>query len=877
MRPHALSGPFLILLLAAFPFISSGQVFFENFEGEANGATTGTAVGGSWTITPPSSGVFARANVGAPYNGIIYIDNTTNEGVWRSNVLNISALGEVALEVLMGGNNATAADYVRAYYVLDGGAEVMFAGVLGAAGTVVFTASSAVVSGTSLQIVIRGRDNSGGGGIMGFDDVTITDIGVLYSRARSAWNLGSTWSTAGFAGASCSCTPDADSRVIIGNGRNVTFTADGSAAGVEIQNTGTLTWLTNNNSDLTIQRGGAVNVQAGGTLTRGTTTGSTVQFANYTYSITNAGTINIGALVFNGSGNSTLNNSGTITLATAVGLSIAAGSNGYVFTNTGTINFQDLSINNSNITVNNAGTINQTGNFTGVDAGSTFNNQSNGTWNFSGTTITNVRLFANNNSNTFNYNGAAQTIITPQDAYWNLTLSNSGAKTAAANFTVNGNWTRTGTATFTHGGFRVTLDGTAPQTIAAVGGEVFANLTIDNSSATSPQITLNNAVTVATNLTMTDGNVNLNGNTFTISPTAGGLTHSQLPAAGWMYGGPIVRSFATSAVAVGNVNGFYPIGGSADFRPFLISKNGVIASSNGTITVTYTDASTATNIIFMDGATQIQRRHDSFWTLTKTGVTAGTFQISLGGTGFTIAAVNQTRLTRQSDVIATFAASSGAVTDVRVHRSGLTAAQLLNNFYLASTSAATSPLPIELAWFRARLERDEVITSWKTLQEKNNHYFTIEKTTDFETFYDVGTLDGQGNSTEEHSYSFVDDSPFMGKSYYRLKQTDFDGTFTFSDPVMIEYYGPAYPFLRVFPNPFNGRSVTVEVKGISGATVVPVMIYNQQGQKVLELLIEQDGPGVFKKETMFPDNLQPGLYVMKAGRTLQLTSKLIVN
>ena len=136
-----------ILALIFSSDFSFGQVYQEDFEGEANNATSGTAVGGTWTTTLPTGGAgsFSRLNVGAPYNGIFRIDNTGTEGVWRSNVLNIAALGEVALEVLMGGNNATSADYVRAYYVIDGGAEVMFAEVLGTAGLVVFTASSAVI------------------------------------------------------------------------------------------------------------------------------------------------------------------------------------------------------------------------------------------------------------------------------------------------------------------------------------------------------------------------------------------------------------------------------------------------------------------------------------------------------------------------------------------------------------------------------------------------------------------------------------------------------------------------------------------------------------------------------------------------------------
>ena len=870
-------GLFLAILLISISVPAFGQVFLEDFFDEGNNATSGTAIGGTWTTTTPTGGAvsFSRFNFGAPYGEVFRVNNTNTEGVWRSNILDISALGEVALEVSLGGNATTNADYVRAYYRINGGAEVMFAEVIGSATLNVFSASSAVVSGNTLELVIRGMDNSPGGvnSTMGFDDVRVTDIITLYSRASSAWNVGTTWSLTGFTGASCGCTPDNTNKVIIGGGHTVSFTADGTCAGIEIQNTGTLQW-TANTLDLTIARGAAVDIQSGGTLTRLATTTSTIQFLGYPYNINVAGTLSIGALVFNGSRNSVFTNSGTVTLGTSPGLVIASG-DGYTFNNSGTFTLAAMDLDQYNITFNNSGTVNQTGNFTDVDAGSAFNNLANGTWNFGGAVITNVRLFANNNSNTFNYNAAvAQTMITPQDAYSNLTLSGGGAKIALASFSVNGNWTRSGTATFTPTGFRVTLNGSIPQSISAVGGETFANLTINNTSATSPQITLNNNVTVSTNLAMTDGNVNLNGNTVSITPTGGGLTHSLASGAGWMYGGSFLRTLPTTAVAIGTVDGFYPLGGSADFRPFFIGKNGV---GNGTITIVYTDASTATDITFTDGAATIQRRHDSFWTL-STGIGAGTWGIRAGGTGFTITAVNQTRLTRASDAlgIGTAAASGGSPADVRVSRTGLTAAQLVNSFYLASTDKVASPLPIDLLYFRARLQGDEVVTTWKTAQEKDNHYFTLEKTVDFETFYEAGRIDGQGNSPEEHTYSFVDDSPFTGRSYYRLKQTDFDGAFTVSDPVMVDYSGAPSPLLKAYPNPFNGKNFTVEIKGVSEVASVTVYLYNQQGQKILEIPVDEDGPGIYKKEIQFPDNLAPGLYILKAGKTLQLTSKVVV-
>lgn len=871
------SGPLLILFLIATSFTAFGQVYFENFSDEANGATSGTSVGGTWTTTTPSGGAasFSRFDVGAPYGGILLINNTVNEGVWRTNVLDISALGEVALEVLMGGDDATAADYVRAYYVIDGGAEVLFGEVLGAPGLVIFTASSAVVSGSTLQIVIRGSDNSGGG-FMGFDDVRVTDITVLYSRANSAWNLGTTWSTVGLGGASCGCTPNVDSRVVIGNSNTVTFPVAGSAAGVEIRNTGVLQY-TANNLALSITRGGAVDIQSGGTLTRLATTGSTIAFGNYTYNINVAGTLSIGALVFNSSGNSVLNNTGTVTLGTATGLVINT-SNGYTFNNSGTFSLAAMDLNTNDITFNNSGTVNQTGNFTDVDAGSTFNNLSNGTWNFGGTVITGVRLFANNNSNTFNYNGGAQNIITPQDAYSNIRLSGNGAKVAGGDFSVNGDWRRSpATATFSNGGFRVTFSGNIPQIIIAAAGETFANMTINSSSASSPQIVLNNGVTVSGNLTMLDGNVGLGGNMFNITSSAAtALTHDMTAAAGWMYGGILRRAIPSTAITTETVAGYFPLGGASDSRPFFFGKSDT-PSSNGTISIVYNDAATVTDITFADGAAVIQRRHDGYWAITKAGAAAGTFDITGGGTGFTIANVNQTRLTRASDALAigTAAASGGTPADVRVRRTGLLAAQIENNFYVASTDMVNSPLPIELLYFRARIQGDEVVTTWKTAQEENNHYFTVEKTADLETFYEAGRVDGRGNSAEAHSYSFVDHAPFTGRSYYRLKQTDFDGKFTVSGPVMIDY-ARASPILEAYPNPFDGKNFTLEIKGVSGVSTVKVILYNQQGQKILEIPVDEDGPGIFKKEVLFQDYLAPGLYFLKAGKTLQLTSKVVV-
>jgi hypothetical protein len=159
----------------------------------------------------------------------------------------------------------------------------------------------------------------------------------------------------------------------------------------------------------------------------------------------------------------------------------------------------------------------------------------------------------------------------------------------------------------------------------------------------------------------------------------------------------------------------------------------------------------------------------------------------------------------------------------------------------------------------------------------NNEFFTVQKTIDFEKFYEVGIVKGQGTSKEVHNYSFIDNSPFTGKSYYRLKQTDFDGNFSYSDPVMIDYDGPSTTFLSAYPSPFNGSQITLELKGLKGESSVPIHLYNQQGAKILEIILSEDGPGIYKKEITFDNTLPRGLYILKAGRTLQLSQRIVVN
>ncbi len=126
----------------------------------------------------------------------------------------------------------------------------------------------------------------------------------------------------------------------------------------------------------------------------------------------------------------------------------------------------------------------------------------------------------------------------------------------------------------------------------------------------------------------------------------------------------------------------------------------------------------------------------------------------------------------------------------------------LDNLIIGAVTS--SPLPIELLRFEAGISIHQVELFWETATEKNNHYFEVERSANAEHWETIGQVKGAGNSSSRKYYSFVDGSPIIGTSYYRLKQTDFDGRFSYSSirSVSVEKYKAAE--LNVYPNPTKG-------------------------------------------------------------------------
>lgn len=155
------------------------------------------------------------------------------------------------------------------------------------------------------------------------------------------------------------------------------------------------------------------------------------------------------------------------------------------------------------------------------------------------------------------------------------------------------------------------------------------------------------------------------------------------------------------------------------------------------------------------------------------------------------------------------------------------------------------PLPIQLIAFSAKQQENQIVLSWSTATEVSNDFFTIERSSDGYTFEIIGKVKGNGNSSTALNYSFTDVRPLDGTSYYRLKQTDYDGRSEYFNIVPVTI-GKNISF-NVYPNPatslntniafhsnFEGN-VFVTVSDITGKQVYSKTAVVSEGSNVINV------------------------------------------
>jgi hypothetical protein len=247
--------------------------------------------------------------------------------------------------------------------------------------------------------------------------------------------------------------------------------------------------------------------------------------------------------------------------------------------------------------------------------------------------------------------------------------------------------------------------------------------------------------------------------------------------------------------------------------------------------------------------------NNGYWTLTASAnPTSGNYNTTLYSTNYTNSAGAAGWTVMKAPTIAGPWGLNGTCvissTASNTQRTGM------NGFSVFAVAQSTAPLPIELTDFSGTAEADYNHLKWITASENNNDYFTLERSTDGVTFTELGRVDGAGNSVQLVNYSFNDVNPYEGTNYYRLKQTDFNGQYSYSGMISLDFHRGHMSVNNIHPNPTNGEvnfdfatpeetEIHYTITDVTGRVVADEYRIVKAGVNTIGTLIAEEGAGVY--------------------------------
>ncbi|MBL4594514.1 MAG: T9SS type A sorting domain-containing protein, partial [Flavobacteriales bacterium] len=325
---------------------------------------------------------------------------------------------------------------------------------------------------------------------------------------------------------------------------------------------------------------------------------------------------------------------------------------------------------------------------------------------------------------------------------------------------------------------------------------------------------------------------------------------------------------------IGNDAFIFPIGKNGNYQPIYMTS-----PSTSSFTAEYFDDNS--NNLHSHSNKEVSIDHLSsceYWNLTRNSGN-GNVKITLSWDG------NSCGVTNLNDLIVsrwdgTQWENEGGSTTTGNNIAGtvrsLTNVSGYGPFTLGSSSL-NNPLPVELIDFDAIANEDKVEINWSTVSEINNDYFTIERSKDGVKFKDVMKIEGAGNSSNTRNYFEIDNKPIIGLSYYRLKQTDFDGSIKYSRIVPVRVYGNNEIKLTIYPNPLRAGSIPkVSVKGIIPNKKVLILVRDITGKEMFtKVIIGDDNGSVIEGVDQF-NKLPAGTYLIIGSSNQKYYSKKLI-
>jgi len=156
------------------------------------------------------------------------------------------------------------------------------------------------------------------------------------------------------------------------------------------------------------------------------------------------------------------------------------------------------------------------------------------------------------------------------------------------------------------------------------------------------------------------------------------------------------------------------------------------------------------------------------------------------------------------------------------------------NVVLARYNGGDAILPITYNHFTAEQNKQTIALNWQTATELSNRYFAIERSSNAVNYAAIAQVNSAGTGATVHQYSYTDKLPVPGANYYRLKQTDADGRYSYSKVVSINYLKPGT--ILLLPNPAKDQ---LTVKGLNAANTSTVSLLDQQGKLLKQFTVKQ--------------------------------------
>ncbi|MEK6482076.1 hypothetical protein WJR50_31335 [Catalinimonas sp. 4WD22] len=533
---------------------------------------------------------------------------------------------------------------------------------------------------------------------------------------------------------------------------------------------------------------------------------------------------------------------------------------------------------------------------------------------FSGSSTQNIagiNAFHNLNINKTGSTVTATGTITLDDGSngGSMTISADDVMTGSANYSLLGDWSNSGTFSTTG---TVNFNGSLVQNIS--GDNTFGSLIIDNANGVNMADDI--TTTIANELTVTSGTLNTGGGVATIifngtgeQSINGSVTFNNLIKlsgdALTLSGSSVVNGNLTltegiinttnsdmltiranGAVLGGSVNSYingplshlenataadvkrFPLGNNGVYRPITLNLTQAVATERSYTAVLNEGAPVSRTLPTMPEEL-VRVSGLRYYTITQSPaapVSSATVTIDYhaddlvdDGPSLRIAKsdgagnwVNIGGTGNNPDPATPGVFAGGSITSATF--------TTFSDFVLASSSTPNNPLPIELIHLGGEADDKQVRLHWGTAWENNNDYFEIERSADGKNFMSIGKVAGAGNSTIEQQYQFVDKNPLLGSAYYRLRQTDFDGKYTHSKIVLLNFYPESEYYASISPNPVEGGKTVLQLGGLKAGTVVQVSLVHTSGKIVHQMKWNADHTGMIEKEISGLDRLASGVY-----------------